>query len=121
MTAHHWVFDRSIPEDEKLLRCLAFYREGLNAGESGLATFEVLSFFKVFEVGYSTKLAVQQWVENVFPDACNELSQILSIALTKIGAWSRLQSMYTEIVELRPHMRHGTYSPMPMLLQKSGD
>jgi hypothetical protein len=74
VTAHYWVFDRSIPEDEKLLRCLAYYREGLNAGESGLATFEVLSFFKVFEVGYSTKLAVQQWVENVFPDACNELS-----------------------------------------------
>ncbi|MDP2739889.1 MAG: hypothetical protein Q8O82_14610 [Pseudorhodobacter sp.] len=72
-TAHYWAFRRSIPEDEKLLRSLAYYREGLNAGEAGLATFAVLSFFKVFEVKYSTGSDVMQWVEKVFSDASKDL------------------------------------------------
>jgi len=66
-TAFHWEFSRSLPEDEKLLRCLAHYREGLNAGEAGIATFEVLSFFKVFEAG-RTASTVKTWVANVFDE-----------------------------------------------------
>jgi hypothetical protein len=47
--AGQWVFSRTLPEDPDLLQRLAYYREGLNAREAGLVSFEVLSFFKVFE------------------------------------------------------------------------
>ncbi|CDZ35571.1 Hypothetical protein NGAL_HAMBI1145_29110 [Neorhizobium galegae bv. officinalis] len=47
--AGQWVFDRSLPTNEELLQRLAYYREGLNAREAGLVSYEVLSFFKVFE------------------------------------------------------------------------
>jgi hypothetical protein len=65
-TTHHWIFNRSIPDNEELLRCLAYYREGLNAGEAGLETFSVLSFYKVFEVRYATGDRVKHWVANTF-------------------------------------------------------
>jgi hypothetical protein len=68
VTAKYWAFERSIPEDEKLLRCLAYYREGLNAGEAGIATFEILSFFKVFEAGRDSG-PIKSWVARVFDDA----------------------------------------------------
>ncbi|CAN7337058.1 methylamine utilization protein MauJ [Rhizobium sp. LjRoot258] len=47
--AGQWVFDRSLPENKEILQRLAYYREGLNAHEAGLVSYEVLSFFKVFE------------------------------------------------------------------------
>lgn len=72
-TAHNWMFDRSLPTDEKLLRCLAYYREGLNANEAGTVTFEVLSFFKVFENGQEGP-AVRDWVEAVFDDISEMVS-----------------------------------------------
>jgi hypothetical protein len=73
VTANYWVFRRSIPEDEKLLRCLAHYREGLNASEAGIATFEILSFFKGFEAGRDGN-AVKKWVARVFEDASKHVS-----------------------------------------------
>lgn len=72
-TAHHWAFHRSIPQDEQLLRCLAYYREGLNASEAGIIAFEVLSFYKVFEVRYATRAPVKQWVASIFEDACRDV------------------------------------------------
>lgn len=68
-----WIFNRSIPEDEKLLNCLSYYREGLNAAEAGIASLEVLSFFKVFEIGQKDGPKVKRWIEKVFEDACSSI------------------------------------------------
>ncbi len=67
-TAHEWYFYRSLPDDEKLLRCLAFYRDGLNAHSVGLASHAVLSFFRVFETKYNSKKKVVEWVNLAFSD-----------------------------------------------------
>jgi hypothetical protein len=44
-----WLFSRTLPDDPEILQRLAYYREGLNAREVGLVSFQVLSFYKVFE------------------------------------------------------------------------
>ncbi|MEL6913693.1 MAG: methylamine utilization protein MauJ [Pseudomonadota bacterium] len=64
-----WLFYRSLPEDEALLNCLSYYREGLNAAEAGIASQEVLSFFKVFEMRRDARKA-KKWIKCVFADAC---------------------------------------------------
>lgn len=71
-TAHDWLFERSLPKNEDLLKCLAYYREGLNAREAGNATFQVLSFYKVFEIHYPRRPSVEKWVTEVFDDACSD-------------------------------------------------
>lgn len=74
-----WMFYRSLPEDEELLNCLSYYREGLNAAEAGIASQEVLSFFKVFESGFkhsdSRKIGqnTREWIEEVFAEACKDV------------------------------------------------
>ncbi len=82
-TTPHWVFSRSIPADPELLQRLAYYREGLNARQAGLVTFEVLSFFKVFERRSRTKPGEQNptklWIKNVFAEVSASLRpEILS-------------------------------------------
>jgi hypothetical protein len=72
-----WMFYRSMPKDEALLNCLSYYREGLNAAEAEIASQEVLSFFKVFEIefrGFERREIgpkTQKWITEVFSDACN--------------------------------------------------
>ena len=61
-----------MPEDEELLNCLAYYREGLNADEAGIASQEVLSFFKVFEMKREGS-EVRTWIANVFDEACDNV------------------------------------------------
>jgi hypothetical protein len=81
-----WMFYRSMPKDEKLLNCLSYYREGLNAAEAGIASQEMLSFYKVFEtefkeferreIGPKTK----EWIDEAFGEACsNVYSETLSL------------------------------------------
>lgn len=74
VTALHWQFFRSLPVNDELLRCLAYYREGLNSRHAGLATFAVLSFYKVFEIRYATKGPVKRWVSEVFECACANIT-----------------------------------------------
>lgn len=73
MTMSPWMFYRSMPEGEELLNCLAYYREGLNAAEAGIATFEVLSFFKVFEIRRKDGKAAKRWIAEVFDKACTNV------------------------------------------------
>lgn len=76
-TSKDWLFNRSIPQDDDLLQRLAYYREGLNAREGGIISFEVLSFFKVFESrprSTSTK-KTKKWVAEVFDEACRSLGK----------------------------------------------
>lgn len=68
MTTPTWMFYRSMPEDQALLNCLSYYREGLNAAEAGIASQEVLSFFKVFEMKRKSK-KVKRWISEVFDEA----------------------------------------------------
>lgn len=72
-TMYPWMFYRTMPEDKKLLNCLAYYREGLNASEAGLATFEVLGFFKVFEMKYKDAKTAKRWIAEVFETACSSV------------------------------------------------
>lgn len=76
-TTPHWVFSRSIPDDPELLQRLAYYREGLNARQAGLVTFEVLSFFKVFERRSRTKQGEQNptklWIKRVLAEVSASL------------------------------------------------
>ena len=80
-TTHHWGFYRSIPENKDLLKCLAYYREGLNAGEAGLINFEIVSFYKVFETKFKSRNPeyIQEWINEVFDDATRDIpKEILS-------------------------------------------
>jgi hypothetical protein len=76
-TSYNWLFDRSIPKDEELLHRLAYYREGLNAHKASLFTFEVLSFYKVFEVRRSgtrrEENPTKKWIDENFDEACRNL------------------------------------------------
>lgn len=76
-TTPQWLFSRSIPDDIELRQRLACYREGLNARRAGLVTFEVLSFFKVFEKGTSSKRGEQNptklWIRDVFETVATSL------------------------------------------------
>lgn len=68
-----WMFYRTLPEDEALLNCLSYYREGLNAAEAGIASHEVLSFFKVFERKRDARKA-KKWIKKKFDAACAEVA-----------------------------------------------
>ena len=46
MTAYEWRFFRTPPEESQLKRCLAYYRDGLNADLVGLSSHAVLSFYR---------------------------------------------------------------------------
>lgn len=78
-TMAHWVFGRSMPVDGRLLNCLSYYREGLNAAEAGIASQEVLSFFKVFETEFKEfgrreiGPKTQEWITSSFEDACKDV------------------------------------------------
>jgi hypothetical protein len=67
-----WMFERSMPEDEALLNCLSYYREGLNAAEAEIASQEVLSFFKVFEMRQDGP-KVRDWMAKEFDEACKSV------------------------------------------------
>ncbi|RTL50060.1 MAG: hypothetical protein EKK40_13780 [Bradyrhizobiaceae bacterium] len=71
-TTSQWVFSRSIPDDDDLLQRLAYYREGLNARNAGLVTFEVLSFYKVFEKRERSKQGkpnpTKHWIAKNYTD-----------------------------------------------------
>lgn len=67
VSAHEWHFYRKLPHDDVLMRCLAFYRDGLNAYSAGLASHAVLSFFRVFETRYHKKEKAIRWVNAAFP------------------------------------------------------
>jgi hypothetical protein len=69
-TTHDWHFHRTLPNDETLKRCLAFYRDGLNASSVGLASHAVLSFYRVIETKFGQdKWAVIRWINSVFEEA----------------------------------------------------
>lgn len=76
-TAHTWVFDRKLPVDEDLLQRLAYYREALNAREAAITTYEVLSFYKVFEARNASPRGVpnptREWINGVFPHVTQEV------------------------------------------------
>ena len=64
VTTNTWVFYREPPLDERLRRCLAFYRDGLNALSVGLASHAVLSFYRVLETKSETsKKAAIEWID----------------------------------------------------------
>jgi hypothetical protein len=67
MTAHEWHFYRTPPSDEQLKRCLAFYRDGLNAFSVGLGSHAVLSFYRVIETKFGKdKPAIIRWIDAAF-------------------------------------------------------
>ncbi|WP_292898793.1 methylamine utilization protein MauJ [Nitratireductor sp.] len=73
-TMQRWMFYRTMPQDNALLNCLSYYREGLNAAEAGIASQEVLSFFKVFEMKRKGR-EVRQWIADAFEEACANVNE----------------------------------------------
>lgn len=71
-TMEPWIFNRSMPESETLLNCLSYYREGLNAAEAEIASQELLSFFKVFEMGREGS-EVRRWIAEEFAASCKHV------------------------------------------------
>jgi hypothetical protein len=73
-TMLYWMFHQSMPEGEQLLNCLSYYREGLNAAEAGIASQEVLSFFKVFEMKREGK-SFKNSIAREFDEACSSVPE----------------------------------------------
>jgi hypothetical protein len=70
-----WHFNRTLPDSQELMRCLAYYRDGINAYSVGLASHAVLSFFRVFETRYDTKKKAAGWIDGVFSAAASNSLQ----------------------------------------------
>ncbi len=66
ISTHEWHFYRTLPDNEDLMRCLAYYRDGLNAYSVGLASHAVVSFFRVLETRHDTRQKAIDWVNVVF-------------------------------------------------------
>ena len=66
-TAHHWVFNRKIPNSEDVQRALALYREGRNAEQNFMIGYAVLSYFKVLEIRYPEGKLIRPWIAEKFP------------------------------------------------------
>jgi hypothetical protein len=49
-TAPHWIFDREIPKSNEARIAIALYREGRNAEQNYLASYAVLSYYKIIEL-----------------------------------------------------------------------
>ncbi|MBY2916910.1 methylamine utilization protein MauJ [Rhizobium leguminosarum] len=80
MTMNEWHFYRTQPSDENLMRCLAYYRDGLNADSVGLGSHAVLSFFRVFETRYDKKKKVIDWINAVFSDVEKSIRESALVA-----------------------------------------
>lgn len=80
MTMSEWHFYRTLPSDQNLMRCLAYYRDGLNADSVGLSSHSVLSFFRVFETRYDEKKKVINWVNAVFPTVQKSVREVALVA-----------------------------------------
>lgn len=78
VTASQWIFNKSIPSNEDLLQRLAYYREGLNAGAVRISSYEVLSFYKVFEIRSKSKKGqpnpTKSWIAKNFDEATKAMS-----------------------------------------------
>ncbi|MBA3677777.1 MAG: hypothetical protein H0W74_10320 [Sphingosinicella sp.] len=66
-TTYYWVFNRSIPTSEEVLRALALYREARNAEQNFMIGYAVLSYFKVLEVRYPEGKDIRPWIARTFP------------------------------------------------------
>ncbi len=92
-TATHWHFNRTMPTEVDLLQRLAYYREGLNAREASISSFEVLSFFKVFEVRRRTQPPeinpTKVWIAEIFEDASRSIrAEVLELFHAERGSKS---------------------------------
>lgn len=64
-TAHHWIFDRKLP-DEDGRKALAIYREGRNAEQNFLISFAVLSYYKIIEIRYRGRSETRTWFRDSY-------------------------------------------------------
>ncbi len=74
-TTYHWLFDRSIPHSDDVLRALALYREARNAQQNFMISYAVLSYFKVLEVNYPDGDKIRPWIAKVFPSVQDEMDR----------------------------------------------
>lgn len=71
-TAHHYIFDRKLPESADAMRALALYREARNAQQNGFISYAVLNFYKIIEVRNHGKETVRKWFQENFEALCQE-------------------------------------------------
>jgi hypothetical protein len=65
-TAHHYIFDRKIPQSEEARRALALYREARNAQQNAFISYAVLNYYKIIEIQNHGKEAVRKWFRTHF-------------------------------------------------------
>jgi hypothetical protein len=64
-----WLRPREPPASETQRRGLSYYREALNAEESELTAFAVLSYFKVIEIKFADKSErAKRWIKREYPN-----------------------------------------------------
>lgn len=78
ITAREWHFYRTPTDDERLRRCLAFYRDGLNAFSVGLASHAVLSFYRIFETKFGQKKwDAIHWINTAYEELGTRVTELL--------------------------------------------
>ncbi len=66
-TAHHWIFDRKIPQSPMAKKALALYRQGRNAEQNYLISYAVLSYYKIIELKHKGKEETKKWLRDNWP------------------------------------------------------
>lgn len=106
MTTPTWVFFRSMPTDSELLRCLAYYRDGLNAFSAGLASHAVVSFYRVFETKYETRRPIITWVNSV-SDAVGRSTDDWELGTFEMDCRKSGNGLGTYVYQCRVAAAHG--------------
>jgi hypothetical protein len=65
-SARLWFIKHAYPASNNAKLALALYREGLNAEESSLSGYAVLSYFKIVEIQYPTGPEQKKWIGENF-------------------------------------------------------
>ncbi|MCC6598095.1 MAG: hypothetical protein IT559_04845 [Alphaproteobacteria bacterium] len=71
-TAHHWIFDRNLPNDDGR-KALAIYREGRNSEQNYLISFAVLSYYKIIEIRYRGRSETRTWFRDSYAAIKNKI------------------------------------------------
>ncbi len=60
-TAHHWIFDRRVPQTEEARKAIAIYREARNAEQNELVGYAVLGYYKIIELRHKGRSDTIRW------------------------------------------------------------
>jgi hypothetical protein len=79
VSSSYWHFDRKIPATDEARKALALFREGRNAEEAGLASYAVLSYFKIIETRHDDGEKARKWIGRAYPLVTTEHNDDLQL------------------------------------------